>query len=339
MQAIRAGGLSDGQVAKQAGHRLLPTNQNQWLMYGCDNLLDSAATCRVQSLRLTAVRGRACPRRQITSLGFAIDEMTGVVATMGPVGRRSQTDLADDAGRGVGRDHIAALLVSHFASERLHGRCATHQHVAERLGAGDRVVESINGLGDVVRVLGDGVYDGLRLLAARCGRHRFSPVGVLLALPLRERLDAPPSPGRITIEPGSVTASPAASSLAARRHGHGQGSIVISNDAHNAEYPFRTVPTPSASPVRVWRLRTSPVRTCHHPPVGAPPASRGETRDCRGWHSVSSQARPPRQLRFASYWRCCTMRATPTFVTPAVRWDSLNAKRLQVHAGRGRRLH
>lgn len=53
------------------------------------------------------------------------------------------------------------------------------------------------------------------------------------------------------------------------------------------------------------------------------------------WHSVSSQARPPRRIWFASYWRCCTMPATPTFVTPAVRWDSLNAK--PVASSRGTR--
>jgi len=81
----------------------------------------------------------------------------------------------------MGRDQIAALLVRDLARERLDRGCAAHQHVAERLGAGDRVVESIDGLGDVVRVLRDGVYDGHSLLAARCGRHRFSPVGVLLA--------------------------------------------------------------------------------------------------------------------------------------------------------------
>ena len=78
-------------------------------------------------------------------------------------------DLADDAGRGVGRDHIAALLVRDFARERLDGRCAANQHVAERLGAGDRVVESIDGLGDVVRVLRDVLVGGTPSVQAFAG--------------------------------------------------------------------------------------------------------------------------------------------------------------------------
>src|SRR4029079_11162137 len=84
------------------------------------------------------------------------------------------------------------------------------------------------------------MYDRHRLLPARCGRHRCSSVGVLFALPLGERLDvsalARSDHHRTRLSDG-VTGS--ILFMAARRPGHGQGSIVMSDDAHDGGYPFR----------------------------------------------------------------------------------------------------
>jgi hypothetical protein len=44
--------------------------------------------------------------------------------------------------------------------------------------------------------------------------------------------------------------------MAARCHGHGQGSIVVSDDAHDGEYPFRhaSIQSPHEAAARSFDL-------------------------------------------------------------------------------------
>ena len=81
--------------------------------------------------------------------------------------------------------------------------------------------------------------------------------------------------------------------MAARRHGHGQGSIVMSDDAHDGGVPVpNRIHTLSESRSGLAPADLDPVRRCHLPRVGATTRKPGETRDCR--HGIRSAVRPAR---------------------------------------------
>jgi hypothetical protein len=84
----------------------------------------------------------------------------------------------------------------------------------QRLGTGSWVSRRVDRLGDVGRVLGNGVDDGHRLLAAGHGGHRLTTIRVLLKIPFGEGFDVSASPGRSTIvvSSGSMSAVTSSSS-------------------------------------------------------------------------------------------------------------------------------
>ena len=171
-----------------------------------------------------------------------------------------------------GGEWVATFGLGHFAGERLHGRRATHQHVTQRFAARSRIVEGIDGFGHVIGILGHRVHHGHRLFTTGRGRHRFAAIGVLLLLPFGQRLDVAalagpdhPRLGCVRRSPlsaprraGSVTVGSCVVVVSTGCHGHGQRSIVMSDDVHARGVPVLSGSTPPRSCIGARHRRGRP---------------------------------------------------------------------------------
>src|SRR5262249_22749276 len=82
--------------------------------------------------------------------------------------------FADDLGCLVRRQRIPTLGFGHLTGECRDRWVASHQYVAQRLGARIGILERLDRFGNVLGVLGNGMHDCHCLLAARGGRDRLA---------------------------------------------------------------------------------------------------------------------------------------------------------------------
>ena len=101
-------------------------------------------------------------------------------------------NLTDDLGGLVSRERLAAFGHGNFCGEVLNGMHATDQNVAKGLTAGFRIIECLHRRSNsMVRRGSHRVNKGHRLLSTTGRRNNRLAIGVLLEVPLGERLVVP----------------------------------------------------------------------------------------------------------------------------------------------------
>ena len=139
---------------------------------------------------------------------------------------------------------LAALGLGHLRGKVLDGVDAAHEHVAQRLATCLGVIERIDGRRHGVTGRGGHrVDEGHGLLAPAHGRHGGLTIGVLLQVPLRERLVVAafarvqdPRGGEVRRSsrlPGPLRCDGVLGLVATcRLHGDHEGAVGVANDVH-----------------------------------------------------------------------------------------------------------
>ena len=140
----------------------------------------------------------------------------------------------------MGREHVAALGVGDLVGEGLHRGRAADEHVTKRFGAGLGIVECLDGLGHVRRVVGHGVHDRHGFLATGGRGDRLGVVRVLLGVPLHQRfvIAAFTRAQRAGAGFGGQDVVDAVAVVATGHHRNGERAIGMPDDVHAGPYPF-----------------------------------------------------------------------------------------------------
>ena len=194
--------------------------------------------------------------------GSSLDEPPGCPVEFGE-------DLADDLGRLMSGEWVAAFRLGHLGGEVLHRVDSADQDVAQRFAAGLGIVERFErGLDLMLGRLGHGMDQRHGFFAAaRRGDGRLA-IGVLLLVPLGQRLVVPAltrmqqsGPGFLwrrvvgCASLGRCVGSVFALMLAFRGNGHDECAVVVAHDIHGSISLVMTPEGVTFSPYPPWRQR------------------------------------------------------------------------------------